>query len=1717
MSARPTTSSSPIVARESLRGLPHRAARDKQLETALVAAAVELLRRRGALNAATIAVEDDDAQFLISVPFEGARLWRQLEARVRSAVGTPTADTAGSSQATLGIWRASRRPELRADVPFWIHLVRGTKAQLQIVATRGGAGPADLRRTARQLVALLAECLRTPSASADALDLCTPAERKRALAAGRGPALAAARHGSVTAAFRDAATRWGDRIAVEDGSERLTYRQLAASAARFRASLDAAKVRRGSRVGILGPRSAQHAACALGILDAGCAYVPLDASLPAVRLKAMCRAAGVRTVFALEEDSAEARALLGRAVRVLRPALNETGRRARVIAPAATAAAYVVFTSGSTGTPKPVAVPHRAVLRLARDPLCLKVGPRDKVLGVAAPTFDVAVLETWSALLNGACLSLAPAGPLSIAELAAVLRSRGITVAALSATLFAELARGAPDAFGGLRQLHVGGDVMPAQEARAVARRYPRLRLVNSYGPTECGVVVAAHEVSATGTGPIPIGRPVSGVHAHACDARGRLVPDGMVGELCVGGDGLAIGYDGDRALTRARFVVRSLGGRRLRLYRTGDLVRRGPSGALEFLGRSDGQVKLRGHRIELAEVDAALAAIPGVASAAAALAGSGAASALVAAVVPKPGRRAAFAEASVVETLRRSMPAIMVPSSIVVVERLPLTRHGKVDRGAIAALTAARTGPTSSAAVSASVVTRQLAAVCAEVLGVPAVDPEVSFFEQGGNSLLALRFVEALRQQLGLDLPLLRVFEFPRLSRLAASLSQAPASAAPPPRPTAQHASAVAVVGMAGRFPGADSPTALWELLRAGREGLRRFAPEELDPGLENPEDPHYVPVRGVLDGVEDFDAAFFGLSPQAARRMDPQQRLLLEAAWQAFEDAAIPPGDASAEQRTTGVFVGVSRNTYDAQRQRATGRVPSAADEAADAFVNDKDYAAAHIAHRLDLRGPAVGVQTSSSTSLTALAMAVQALRSGACDRALVGGASVTVPWRRGHRYEEGGIFSRDGHTRTFDADATGTTFGDGVAVLLLERLEDALRANRRVLGVIRGVGLSNDGAERASFSAPTVSGQQACIRRAYADAGWSPESVSYVEAHGTATPIGDPIEVEALIRAFGEHTERKRYCWLGSLKSNLGHLTAAAGAAGLIKVLLAMQHRWIPATLHVERPNPRIPFSDSPFLLPREGVAWRADGGPLRAGVSSFGVGGTNVHVLVEEPPSAADAPSSVADTPQLLRVSARSAASLRENVEALADELESRDVDLARVAATLRDGRRPHPRRVGVVASGRDEAVRALRAAARSISTEAPAAATSSVFLLPGQGSQVPGVGGVLFDAFPVFRDSVLRCERAAGRIRGRRLRYWMFGDGTRGPAKAPDLLATEVAQPALFALELALGRLLLSAGLRPDLLVGHSLGELTAATLAGVMTTEDGMRAVVQRGALMANMQPGVMLSVRADADAITPLLGADLSISAYNAPGLCAVGGPEHAISEFASAMAARGVRCTPLATSHAFHTRVMAPAAERFAAWMRTIPLRAPEMAFTSCVTGRVILDAEATSPDYWGAQILQAVQFASAVETAVAQGPVVAIEVGPRSTLSTLAALVDADRVMAAPLLPAAQAGEERAELLRGLGAAWTHGLDQLRWQEVEPLPVGGAVSLPGYRFERRRCWDLPNSVGSAAAPAGSAGERAATGGLPELLQRQRALIDQQAVLLRALVESADAGASQ
>jgi acyl transferase domain-containing protein/SAM-dependent methyltransferase len=887
-----------------------------------------------------------------------------------------------------------------------------------------------------------------------------------------------------------------------------------------------------------------------------------------------------------------------------------------------------------------------------------------------------------------------------------------------------------------------------------------------------------------------------------------------------------------------------------------------------------------------------------------------------------------------------------------------------------------------------------------------------------------------------------------------------------------------IAIIGMRGRFPGANNLDQFWKNIAEGVESIAILTPEEMRAsGIpdEIARLPGYVNASPVLDGVDLFDAQFFGFSARDASLTDPQHRLFLETAWDALEDAGY---DSMKYAGAIGVFGGCELSTYLYNLYKNIDSL-GYIDGMQLMVTNDKDHLCTQVSYRLNLRGPSIAVQTTCSTSLVAVSLACESLQQHRCDMALAGGVTVRVPQRGGYFYSAGSILSPDGHCRPFDANAQGTIVGSGVGIVVLKRLADALADGDNVRAVVIGAGLNNDGNEKVGYTAPSFRGQAEAIRAAHATAGVSAESIGYIEAHGTGTILGDPIELSALTEVFRASTKRRGFCGIGSVKSNFGHLSCAAGIAGLIKTVLAIEHGAIPPTVHYNSPNPAINLAASPFYVTTSLRRWERNGVPRRAGVSSFGVGGTNAHVVLEEAPPR-EAPMDKRPH-QLLIISARSEVALDQATSNLGDHLQAHpEVDLADVAFTLQAGRRffQHRRVLVVQSEERTETIAALTDPASLGAFIAGDDDRPVVFMFPGQGSQYVGMAAGLYASEPIVRKAINDCARLLKPALKADLRRLLYPAQRRRKSAAESLKDTKFAQPALFTIGYALAKLWMSWGIQPAAMIGHSVGEYVAATLAGVMTLEDAVALIARRGQLISALPRGAMLAVMAPAENALRFVNGEISMAAINAPGLCVLSGTNEAIQNAEAALAVESIPTRRLHTSHAFHSAMMDSILPEFEDHVARFKLSAPALPFVASLTGKWA-DGAVTQPRYWSAQLRSTVRFADGIQTVTqANSPAgknaIYLEAGPGSTLSTFVsetAKRDGKRPICLATLPGADSRRPDTEtILRSLGQFWANGVS-VDWEAFHGAERRRRVSLPTYPFERQSYWIGPLPDATAA----------------------------------------------
>ncbi len=1432
-----------------------------------------------------------------------------------------------------------------------------------------------------------------------------------------------------------------ERSALVFEGKTMSYAELNAAANVVAQQLIARGAKRDQLIGVCVERGFDMVVAVLGVMKSGAAYVPLDPHHPKDRLAIIAEDAGFRLVLTNHATKgAVPQGSDGTAFELL--LVDEVSARPGDHASSENPSlpvdpeqlVYAIFTSGSTGRPKGVEIPQRALANflssMARHP---GFSESDRLLAVTTLSFDIAALELYLPLMQGGVVEIASEEmAMDAYSLRERLESGEITVFQATPATYQMLLEAGTGALPSLTAL-CGGEALPKNLAQAFAHRCKAF--VNMYGPTETTIWSSTKVISESDE-QVLIGRPIDNTALVVATKSGRLQPARATGELWILGDGLAQGYRNRPEQTRDRFVSCKLAeGQSARAYRTGDLARFTEDGEVECLGRIDFQVKVRGFRIELGEIETVLSSHPSVSEAVVVVRGEQDNRHLVGHLrlqdAPPDSEQASRDIGALIDEIREytasKLPPYMLPSSLGVLDAFPLTPNGKIDRKALPDLEAQPTkarrdavGPQPGSDYEA-----RLAQIFEQVLGVQHPNVDENFFDLGGNSMLLVRVVSAVQEWLGERVPGVKLFQYPTIRGFARYLEErtgTPSAAVSSHKVISDAATqdeAVAVVGFALRVPGARTPEEFRSNLERGVESIRAFGIDELDPSLD-PDlvaKPNYVRARGVIPDLFDFDAGYFGMNPREAQLTDPQHRLFLKLAVEALERAGCDPDRFEGR---VGVYGGMGNNLYFPLHLRHRPDLVQAFGEFQTMLANEKDYLATRVAYKLDLRGPAVNVQTACSTGLVAICEAALALRRGACDLALAGAVSAFLPQHSGSLFQAGGIASEDGHCRPFDARATGTVFSSGAGLVALKRLSDAERDGNHIHAVLLGVGLNNDGAAKVSFMAPSVEGQATAIAAAYEDAGVHPDTVGYVEAHGTATPMGDPIEFEGLrlgreqARArISTGSQRNARCRIGSVKSNIGHLDTAAGTIGFIKAALSLESRKLYKTLHFEEINPGIELGDE-YCVQAQTESWPEAN--RRAGVSSFGVGGTNAHVLLQEPPSKATGTSSPPPTHrsqtspsplgQVFFLSGRTKRDLDAQCAQFANFLETTERSASDVAHTLLTGRRRFSYRRVVVGRDCPEAAEALRSndITRTANVQQSGTRRELAYLFPGQGSQYVNMGKPLYEDFATFRDCVDRVSGAVGPIEHDRSDHTLREVLYPAPGfeqKAATLISeTKFTQPIMFAVELAFARLLSDFGIEPDVVCGHSIGEYVAACLASVFEEQDAARLVALRGQLIQALPGGHMLSVRANADDIAADLPPTLDLAARNAPGLCVVSGTVEDVASFQKRLEEQDIEAKLLRTSHAFHSSMMEPVLTAFEDEVRRVQRNAPTLPWVSTVTGEFMEAETAKDPSYWAMQIRRPVNFEGAARTLFQTQARAAVELGPRHTLATLSRKQITDR---------------------------------------------------------------------------------------------------------------------
>ncbi len=1350
--------------------------------------------------------------------------------------------------------------------------------------------------------------------------------------------------------------------------------------------------------------------------------------------------------------------------------------------------AYVIYTSGSTGKPNGVMVTHHNVARLfkATQPW-FSFDENDIWTFFHSYAFDFSVWEIWGALMHGGRLVIIPyllsRSPEWFYD---ILIREKVTILNQTPSAFYQLIQAEEikewDNELSLRFVIFGGEALNPAALKPWFKRHgdKKPRLINMYGITETTVHVTYRPLTTqdTDAGSV-IGIPIPDVQVYILDENLNQVKTGEYGEIYVGGAGLSKGYLNRPELNEKRFIKNPFSENgNGRLYKTGDLGRLLENNDIEYLGRLDHQVKIRGFRIELGEIESIVRNYTGIRDCAVKVHKySDDVVSIIAYLVSDKN----ISTDALKENLKQFLPEYMIPNAYYILDKIPLTPNGKADLKALPVpeqLVVSGSGKKTN--YENDETESRLKQIWVDLLGYKNIGLNDNFFDAGGNSLLMGRLQLRVNKEFQDNISIVDLFRYPTISSLSDFINKKEKASVR----TVQHVKIgrhptendIAIIGMAGKYPGADNINEFWQNLVNGVESISFFTDEELEyvPKGNLNSEIKFVRARGYLKDVDQFDAEFFGFNPREAAIMDPQHRIFLECAWAALEDA----GYCSEKYKgSIGIFAGSSLNTYlmyNVLKDRESAEEMVSSYQIADYTTltgNDNAFLTTKIAYKLGLGGPAINVQTACSTSLVALEQACQSLISGQSDMALAGGVSITFPQKRGYFFVDGSIGSIDGHCKPFDADATGTVFSHGAGIVVLKRLKDAINDGDSIYAVIKSVAVNNDGSTKAGYMTPSVDGQSEVILKAQKLAGIDPSTIRYIETHGTGTPVGDPIEVASLEKAFRESTDKKQFCGIGSVKSNLGHTDAAAGVTGLIKTVLSLHYKLLPPTLHYRNPNPRIDFTNSPFYVVDKLTDIRESNRPLRAAVSAFGVGGTNAHVILEEFPEISFSCEEERDK-YLIIVSGKTENSLNGNMNVLKDYLKNNpDEAINDVAFTLQTGRKEFEWRQFFVS---DTCVTAAEEIDKIISSGLNKARINAndkphlVFMFPGQGAQYVNMGKGLYLRENIFSEIVDKSAEYLMPLLGLDIRTLLFPEDNSEEA-AKNLEQTVYTQPALFIIEYALAQYLLSIGVQPAYMIGHSVGDYAAACLAGVFTLEDALYIIAMRARLMQKQEPGSMLSVRLSESAIKDFLNDDISLAAVNSPNLSVLSGPTDKIQSLAEKLSELKIENRMLYTSHAYHSAMMEPAAELFLSEFSNIKLNKPTRPFISSMTGTWITDDQAKDHNFWASQIRNTVRFSDGITELQKKNNLVMIELGPGRALSTMASQHrnnDIKQTTITTLIKPSETDDDKINLLTAVGKLWLSGI-KIEWNNLYKGKKRKRLHLPTYQFDRKSYWIAPPAV--------------------------------------------------
>lgn len=1474
--------------------------------------------------------------------------------------------------------------------------------------------------------------------------------------------------------FHERVELYPDSIALLYDDRKMSYEEVNISANQLARKILNYKKKKNEIIGVQLKRSKEMVISILAILKTGCAYVPIENYYPDSRKQYIFKDADISILITssdLASDFCKDKIIIYADDHNIYK--GESSNLDIILEPFDLA--YIEYTSGSTGEPKGVMIENHSVVNTIMDlERRFPVGKDDRYLYKTPFSFDISGTELYGWFAGKGALCILEHGrekdPELILEYIDKYKITHINFVPTMFSFFLEILNQKTkiDKLKSLKWIFVGGEAVTTDTIDKFFDLEIDARLENVYGPTECTMWASNYSIKEReDVSNVSIGYPLNEIRCYVIDKAKCLQMIGVPGELCLSGVGLARGYLNKKELTQEKFCDNPFYDSQndpdwfRKIYRTGDLVRWLPNGTIEFMGRLDFQVNLNGIRIELGEIETALGQYSDV---------------IKAVVVAKqtanqiPVLCAYYLATREIQTvefreyLSEKIPAYMIPSYFIRLKELPINSSGKIDTKILIADSQYKNYFKDGYKEPKTLIEKIIAEIWKDVLELENIGIDYNFFDIGGNSMSAILLHKKLKIALNEDFPITVLFQYPTVRLLSAHFMKKESKIIIDRNKYFKNDKKfantdVAIIGMAIDVPGAIAISEFWNNLKQGKESINFYKDDELrllglsDDMIHNK---NFVKVKNGVSDFECFDADFFDYTPSEVKKMSPQLRLLYKGVWEALEDAGYYPGST---EETVGVFIGGSD---DFQWYNETIEKSPSYSDAYQAFtMSTNHFLATRLAYKFNFRGPALSALTGCSTTLVTSHLACQSLMLGECDMALSGGITIELRNRNGYLYQDGMMFSPDGHCRPFDSDAKGTVFSNGMGIVVLKRLEEAVAAGDHIYAVIKGSAINNDGNQKVGFAAPSIEGQAEVIQKAYKRAEIDPETIGYVEAHGTGTILGDPIEVDSLTKAFA--TEKRGFCRLGSVKGNIGHTDTAAGVIGLIKVALTLDNRYIPGTVNYQNPNPKINFEDTPFAVSSIGQEWETENGiPLRAGLNSFGVGGTNAHMVLEEAPKRSI--SSSLDKVNLLLFSGKTEKSLDKNIRTILNYIgENENVNRSDAAWTLMTGRKHFLFRKAVVINEKwgkevefDEFIQRILDSGYSYASDKK----KIYFMFSGQGNQYQGIGRGLYYAidsylgkrYHKYIDQIFKYLSENEQQEFLEIIYGNAGDSL--------INETKYSQFALFVTEYATAKVLIDLGLHPDAFIGHSIGEVTAAAVAGVWTLADAVKVVRTRGDLMQKQLAGKMLAVMLGAAEVKPMLIDGVYLALNNTSNRCVVGGKPEKIDAFHKLLVEQDIKATIIRTSHAFHTEMMKNAAEEFGEFLKGIEMKNPNIPIVSNVTGQWVEENQMNSIKYWTDHIVYPVQFDKNLETVLKENHSVYIEVGAGRSLCTLAIQHSKkkENQIFINMLRHSQENEDDLEYFyQKIGELWSNGLT-IDWERLIGNKLRNKISLPTYQFDNK-----------------------------------------------------------